>query len=169
MQHYGALMLSIAGEKDAEGTSLLHSVALSNHDDSAAAVLLPADPTADIAPGSSGMHASDEGTSTSLDLKRLRKRRSDVTGTVSAFTKPLTSSTESRSVAASDMDVILRRFEQLMSDMESTCPTNEGAVTSLSGSMFKCRTELKSSDAEISNSVPHPNPSFLKRGFLELR
>jgi len=180
MQHYEELMLSIAGEKDIEGASLLNAVALSCHD-TAEVVLLAADPTATEA-SRSGISASDQGDSACLDLKRLRKRSlalsSDVTCT---FTKPLSSS-GCRPIGASDnMDVVLRRFEQLISDMQSPCSANEGGVSSLSsgdlasraGPMAQGTAELRSSDAEISSSHLTSSCSSISgvetRGILESR
>ena len=177
MQHYEELMLSIAGEKDIEGASLLNAVALSCHD-TAEVVLLAVDPTATEA-SRSGI---DQGDSACLDLKRLRKRSlalsSDVTCT---FTKPLSSS-GCRPIGASDnMDVVLRRFEQLISDMQSPCSANEGGGSSLSsgdlasraGPMAQRTAELRSSDAEISSSHLTSSCSSIygveTRGILESR
>lgn len=187
MQHYEELMLSIAGEKDIEGASLLNAAALSGHD-SGEVVLLAADLTANEEASRSGINASGQGGSACLDLKRLRKRSlalsSDVTST---FTKPLSSSGcyESRPTGASDMDVIMRRFEQLISDMQSSCSVIEGGVASSSlslssgdlasraGSMVQQPAEPRSSDAEISSSHLTSSCSSMygveTRGILESR
>lgn len=182
MQHYEELMLSIAGEKDIEGASFLNAVALSGHD-TAEVVLLAADPTATEA-SRSGISASGQGDTACLDLKRLRKRSlalsSDVTCT---FTKPLSSSgcRPIGGLVSDNMDVVLRRFEQLISDMQSLCSANEGGVSSLSsgdlasraGPMAQRTAELRSSDAEISSSHLTSSCSSIygveTRGILESR
>lgn len=186
MQYYEELMLSIAGEKDIEGASLLNAVALSCHA-TAEVVLLAADPTADEALRSDSS-ASGQGDSACLDLQRLRKRSLALSSNVtSTFTKPLSSSGhyESGPIGATsdNMDVVLKRFEQLISDMQSSCSANEGGVSSIilssadlasrAGSMVQRPAELRSSDAEISSSHLTSSCSLIygleTRGILQSR